>query len=109
MTKKIFLLLVPFLLVLSGCSSSGDYDEFAQCLTENNIKMYGTEWCSHCQNQKAEFGDSFQYVDYVDCDQSQDQCLSAGIEGYPTWVISGEKYPGEQSLSYLSSLSGCEI
>ncbi|MBT4805212.1 hypothetical protein HON71_03495 [Candidatus Woesearchaeota archaeon] len=114
MIKKIIsiLMLATFLLVV-GCSSNntgpGQYDTFAQCLTEKGVKMYGTEWCSHCKNQKAAFGNSFQFVDYVDCDKNKNECSLAGVEGYPTWKINGKNYPGEQQLNKLASLSGCEL
>ena len=36
----------------------GQYDEFAQYLTEQGVIMYGTEWCPHCQNNKKLFGNS---------------------------------------------------
>ena len=109
--KKIILVLIGLLMItLVGCSSSpGELDGFAQCLTEKGATMYGTEWCSHCKNQKEAFGTSFQYVDYVDCDRSKQVCVNAGIKGYPTWVVDGENYPGEQSLEKLSSLSGCSL
>ena len=71
--------------------------------------MYGTEWCSHCQNQKKEFDSSFQYVNYVDCDKDREKCTEAEIRGYPTWRINGENYPGEQRLERLAVLSGCEL
>ena len=108
-TKEVFLLIVvgtPLFLV--SCSSEMvENNNLAQCLTEKGITMYGTEWCSHCQNQKATFGESFKYVNYVDCDKDRTACLAAGVEGYPTWVIDGNNYPGEQSLNRLASLSGC--
>ena len=89
--------------------SLGQYDVFAQCLTEKGIKMYGTGWCSYCQKQKDSFGNSFKYVDFVDCDKDKQECLSAGVQGYPTWNINGENYPGLQSLERLAQLSGCEL
>lgn len=88
---------------------SGEYDEFATCLTEAGVTMYGTEWCSHCKNQKALFGNSFRLVDYVDCDREKQECVNAGVKGYPTWKINGQNYPGEQSFQRLSELSGCEL
>jgi len=98
------------LVLTAGCSNKpGKYDSFAQCLTEKGATMYGTEWCSHCQNQKKMFGKSFQYVDYVDCDKYGDECLKNGIRGYPTWIIDGEKYPGEQPLQRLASLTDCKL
>ena len=115
--KKIWLIVIALALVLAFFlikpfftgNVVNELDNFAQCLTDNEVKMYGTEWCSHCQNQKKLFGKSFKFVDYIDCDKNKDVCLSAGIKGYPTWKINGESYPGEQSLERLAQLSGCEL
>jgi len=87
----------------------GQYDDFAKCLAEKELKMYGTEWCPHCKNQKALFGKSFKYIDYTDCDYEKDICNSEGITGYPTWKINGQSYPGEQTFQKFSELTGCEI
>ncbi len=84
----------------------GEYDEFAKYLTEQGVKMYGTEWCPHCKNQKNLFGSSFQYIDYIDCDKNRNECSITGITGYPTWKINNQNYPGEQSLERLAQLSG---
>ena len=95
-------------------TKSGDSDGFAKCLTEENVKMYGAFWCPHCQNQKELFGSSFQYVDYVECDPSgaearPELCKEKKIQGYPTWEIKGNLYPGELSLEKLSELAGCNL
>ncbi|MBU0530459.1 MAG: hypothetical protein KKC05_02195 [Nanoarchaeota archaeon] len=87
----------------------GQYDTFAQCLTEKGAVMYGAEWCSHCKAEKTNFGDSFQYVSYVECPDNMDVCRAAGVQGYPTWIINGQSYPGEQGLAGLASLTGCEL
>jgi thiol-disulfide isomerase/thioredoxin len=91
-------------------------DSFVQCLKEKNVKVYGAYWCPHCQNQKALFGNSQSFTNniYVECDPAGDNpqeslCQQQGIQGYPTWVISGNKYPGEQTLDKLASLSGCSL
>lgn len=112
MKLRIFFIffILTSLVVITGCSTGpGKYDTFAKCLTEKGAAMYGTDWCSHCKNQKKMFGNSFQYVYYVDCDRNQNECLGAGVRGYPTWKIDGENYPGEQQLYRLASLSGCEL
>jgi glutaredoxin len=78
-------------------------------MTENGITMYGTERCSHCQNQKALFGDAFANVSYVDCDADRQACLDAGVRGFPTWIDSeNNPYPGTQTLERLAAISGCE-
>jgi glutaredoxin len=109
--KIIFLIILMVLVVFTGCSSKGpgEYDSFAQCLYEKDAVMYGTEWCSHCQNQKKMFGKSFQYINYVDCDKYSNECLKNGIKGYPTWIINEEKYTGEQPLQRLASLTECKL
>lgn len=93
----------------------GKYDEFAKCLTENGVKMYGAYWCPHCKNQEELFGSSWKYVDYVECSlpnkagQTQ-RCRSERINGYPTWEFQGgERVEGELSLQQLSEKSGCSL
>ncbi|TAL56410.1 MAG: hypothetical protein EPN86_02655 [Nanoarchaeota archaeon] len=89
---------------------SGQFDAFAQCLAEKNITMYGAEWCPHCQNEKKAFGDSFQFVPYVECPDNPQKCLAAGINGYPTWIFpDGKKLEGEQGLEKLSKESSCSL
>lgn len=101
--------LIFLILAIAGCTAEGRYDEFAQCLSEENATMFGTDWCSHCQNQKAAFRGSFEHIDYVDCDEDRAECDAAGVRGYPTWRIDGDTYAGEQSLQKLSALTGCSL
>jgi len=117
MKKNIFyfLFVLVILIVISGCNSNndvapetqGEQDTLAQCLTEKGAKMYGTEWCGYCKKQKESFGSSFQYVDYVNCEEKPNECQEAGVKGYPTWKINGENYAGLQPLDRLATLSGC--
>ena len=109
------IILIPLLLVLAGCGGPGKYDAFAQCLTENGVKMFGAYWCPHCLNQKKEFGKSWQYVTYVECSlpggQGQTEvCSKEGIKGYPTWEFAnGERVSGEVPFPELSQKSGCPL
>lgn len=89
-----------------------NYDNFAKCITEKGVAMYGAEWCGHCQNQKQMFGTSFQYVKYIECAEGEGQakvCTDKGITGYPTWEINGELIPGEQTFDSLSLKTGCKV
>ncbi len=90
-------------------SAPGEYDKFAQCLTDNGATMYGAEWCGYCKKQKQMFGDSFQHINYVECPQNEELCSEKGVTGYPTWIINGETYRGLQELSVLASATGCEL
>ncbi len=91
-------------------TSLSKYDGFAQCLAQKKVTMYGAVWCSHCQNQKKEFGSSFKYVNYVECPENTKLCTEKGIEGFPTWITAdGQKLVGEQLLEALASTTGCVL
>ena len=114
--KRSLWILLGILVVVAGAysiyslqGSPGEYDGFAICLTEAGAVKYGTDWCGYCKQQKDLFGNSFDYVNYVNCDYNGDECVVAGVGGYPTWKINGELYPGVQSLERLSQLTGCKL
>jgi hypothetical protein len=100
--------LIAVLLVIKSNTKPGTSADFAQCLTDNGAVMYGAYWCSHCNAQKSDFGDSFEHINYVECADDTERCTADGIEGFPTWVIDGQKYQGKQSLKMLGQLTGCE-
>lgn len=93
----------------------GQYDAFAQCLTDKEAKMYGAFWCSHCQSQKKMFGTSFEKIKYIECSTPDGNsqlkvCADAKIEGYPTWEFAdGTRQSGELSFEVLSQKTGCEL
>lgn len=103
---------VSVLLLLSNLDRNreANLDNFAKCLTGKGIVMYGAYWCSHCQNEKNAFGDSFQFVNYVECTEKPSECSASGIESYPTWILpGGGKLVGEQGVSKLQEVSGCPL
>lgn len=94
----------------NGAEGPGPLDDFAKCLASKNITMYGAEWCSHCQEEKKGFGNSFQYVPYVECTVQVQKCVQDGIEAYPTWIFpEGKKLVGQQGIQRLSEESGCSL
>lgn len=102
------LILIAFLIYSS--ISPGKYDEFAQCLTDKKVEMYGAYWCSACAEQKARFGKSFRYIDYVECTEEQELCNKKEITGYPTWIINNsQRVSGVQTLNTLARISGCKL
>jgi glutaredoxin len=85
-------------------------DEFAQCLTDKKLTMYGAVWCPHCQNQKKLFGNAFKKVTYVECPDNPQLCTEKGVKGYPTWITGdGKKLEGEQTLEQLAQETSCEL
>ena len=90
-------------------------DRFAKCLTEQGAVMYGIFWCDHCREQKEKFGDSFQYVKYVECVTPDaprtptGECKAQGIKHTPTWIFSdGSRVEGAQPLAVLAEKTGCK-
>ena len=95
-----------------GTSTANSFQlGLAKYLNQSGARMYGSYKCSHCNAQKALFGDAAKYVNYVECDPSgpnaqPNLCFSRGIMNYPTWEINGRYYEGAKSLPELSNLSG---
>jgi hypothetical protein len=88
----------------------GKYDTFAQCVASKGLTMYGSEWCGHCANEKKAFGDSFRFINYVECPDNIKLCTDKGINGYPTWMDNlGNKYEGARGLKGIAEITGCEL
>lgn len=95
------------------------YDDFAFCLSEKGVTMYGAWWCPHCARQKALFGTAFDQVTYVECSENGSKsfnaqaCTDVGIGdtyGVPLWkTANGTLFEGEQTLARLSEVSGCAL
>ena len=111
----IVFLSVIVIAVVKNSFGDGKYDGFAKCLTEKGFKEYGAYWCPHCLEQKKLFGNSYKYIDYIECDirgpnGNPKECDRVGIKGYPTWITGEGKFlEGPQSLEVLSKVSGCEL
>ena len=107
--KKLLIVLFGITL-LTACSRENlPFDLFAQCLTDKGVKMYGSDSCPHCMEQKKRFKGSFDLVTYIECNQDPETCKKEEITGYPTWEFDGKKNPGTKSLSELAELSGCDL
>ena len=93
----------------------GNYDQFAQCLSEKGAKFYGAFWCPHCQEQKRLFGRSVSKLPYIECSmpdaKTQTQvCIDQKITGYPTWIFAdGSRTEKVLELSELADKTSCEL
>ena len=93
--------------------------EFARCLTEQGVVMYGSSKCPACRAQRKIFGESFQYIQDVECDPHAlntqvDRCLDKKIRKVPTWIIErdGKEYGRLESYQILEDIgefAGCDI
>jgi uncharacterized membrane protein len=84
----------------------------AQHLKDSGAKLYAAWWCEYCHEQKQRFGaEATALLPYVECDArgqnpQTELCLAQSLQGFPTWEINGELYPGLQPLQRLAELSG---
>lgn len=96
----------------TGGETAQTYEaKLATHLSDSGATMYGAYWCPHCADQKAMFGDAADQLSYVECDPEGENaqpelCQQKNIQGYPTWEIDGQLYPGVQPLDQLADLSG---
>lgn len=115
MKKLLFILTIAALIILSGCKPAKNYDNFARCLTAENTTMYGAYWCPHCNAVKKEFGNSFRFVNYVECDANgpngdPEKCTLAGVQYFPTFIFKdGTRLFGEVSFDILAQKTGCTL
>lgn len=107
--------------VLGGCgvlaevpveSITVTYEQrLAQHLQDTGAIMYGAYWCPHCHRQLEMFKGGVDQVPYLECDPRGEnaepqRCRDRGLQGYPTWEIEGQLYPGVRSLEELARHSG---
>lgn len=107
--KKLFACAFALMTLAACTAEAGPFDQLAQCMTSKGVKMYGADTCPHCNAQKKSFKGSFNYIDYIECNENPAACQEAGIEAYPTWEIDGEQTTGRKSLSELAEMSGCPL
>jgi uncharacterized membrane protein len=83
----------------------------AEHLAKSDAKFYGAYWCPHCTQQKELFGNSVNRLPYVECSPGGRQapqaevCKAKNIQGYPTWIINGQRYERVLELSALAQLT----
>ena len=87
-------------------------DKFAVCVGQKSA-LYGRNvYCPPCEEQLKVFGNSVQYINYVDCEPGDtviDACKDAKIQSYPAWIVNGNQYNGVKSLDELAKITGCKL
>jgi uncharacterized membrane protein/glutaredoxin len=84
-------------------------------LASTGAKMYGADWCPHCQDQKAMFGPAAKRLPYIECSIGRQgsgqtaECRNAGITTYPTWEIGGKRFVEVLSPLRLAELTGFDL
>ncbi|VVB79439.1 Uncharacterised protein [uncultured archaeon] len=80
--------------------------DIAKCIGDKS-ELYVKLGCTHCEDQKKMFGDSYQYLKTIDCFYNLDLCLNKSIQATPTWIIEGKQYVGLQQIETLQRVTGC--
>ena len=114
--RCLFAIIITIVVIsLTACGVGNKYAEFAKCLTDNKVVMYGSFWCPHCNSMKNKFGPAVQYINYVECDEQgtdpqPELCAKKKIEYFPTFEFNdSSKLTGEISFEILSQKTGCPL
>ncbi len=86
-------------------------DEFAQCLADAGMIIYGSSTCPACQALVNQFGgyDNVAPV-YVECNDDVQRCTDEMQTGYvPEVQINGELFSGNRSVEAFAQETGCEL
>ncbi|MDP3918620.1 MAG: vitamin K epoxide reductase family protein [Nanoarchaeota archaeon] len=115
----ILIMIITFFIFNVKTNPDMNLDDFAMCINDSGVKMYGSFRCGVCAKERALFGDSFDYINEIEChpdgENSQTAlCLSKGVQGTPTWVLESEgeeldRHIGYMDLEELAYFSGCEL
>lgn len=94
-------------------------DALAQCINASGTNMYGSFRCGVCAKERALFGDSFQYINEIEChpegeNPQTERCLAMEIGGTPTWVLEPngteiKRFRGYLDFEGLAAFSGCPL
>lgn len=113
----IFINIIPILIFNLPSSDTGNHDALAQCLTEKGMRMYSSIYCASCRSQEKSFGESFQYIDNVEChpkgeNPQTELCLERGLKDTPTWILEKDgvevkRLQGYRKLKTLAEFAGC--
>jgi len=85
-------------------------ENFIACLSGQNFKIYGAEWCPYCGDLVDKFGgyDLAEPI-YVECTKEVEICEEKNIVAYPTILLGGEEYEGMRNLESFAEKTGCSL
>eukprot|EP00775_Hariotina_reticulata_P003062 gene3062-3342_t len=104
---------LPYAEPVVTTSSTDAAISLAKKLKAAGAKMYGAFWCTHCYDQKQEFGvQAMADFPYVECFPEgwkrgvkiADACEVASVKAFPTWLIGGTVMEGQLDLAQLEQL-----
>jgi uncharacterized membrane protein len=110
---------LPLIIFNFPTTEKQDYTPLAKCITESGVNMYGSFRCGVCAKTRKNFGDSFQYINEIEChpqgeNAQTELCVEKEIEGTPTWIMEKDgkeikRKTGFLSMQELREFSECNI
>ncbi|MBS3113391.1 vitamin K epoxide reductase family protein [Candidatus Woesearchaeota archaeon] len=95
-----------------------NYDNLTKCVTVNGVSMYSSFTCAVCKKQREYLGNSFQYINEIECHPRGENpqtalCLEKSITGTPTWIleknnVETKRFVGFMTAKSLAEFAGCE-
>ncbi len=100
--------LIPVVYFNLPSGEKKNYDALAKCMTANGVDMYSSFRCGVCAKVKDMFGDSFQYVNEIEChpkgpNPETERCLKMDIKKTPTWVLEKDGVEIKRAVGFLSA------
>ena len=105
-TLIVIIAVIIFAVYLIVQDTGSANEELVKCIGERS-ELYIQLGCHACETQEKMFGDSYKFLNVVDCWDERDKCIEKGIEATPTWIINGEKFRGVQSIDTLKRRTEC--
>ncbi len=105
-TPTIIILVILVAIVLIQGNKQETSEEIAKCIGEKS-ELYVQLGCHACKTQEEMFGDSYQYLNVIDCFYERNKCIEKNITATPTWIISKKEYVGVQTIEELKNLISC--
>ena len=102
----IIVIIIIIAIYLSRSTNPAPEEDLAKCIASNS-ELYVQLGCSACKIQEDIFGESFIYLNVVDCAKTPEICIEKQISKTPTWIIRDKKYEGLKSLELLKEETGC--
>ena len=109
---------IPFVIFNLPSEEQQNLDLRTICLTQKGVTMYSSYKCGDCARVKNMLGDSFQYLNYVECHPQGENsqfaiCQEKGIEHTPTWVLEQngqevKRQEGFLTMAELEAFAGCD-
>ena len=72
------ILLLSFVILISGCFHEGIDKKTAECIASTS-KVYISGQCENCVMQEEVFGESYIYMNVIDCKLNQEDCIEKDI------------------------------